>query len=440
MVPATCPICADDMETAASSAAELRTPKAEVLAIGSELTSGQCLDTNSPWLSRKLAEIGISVRWHTTVGDDLNDNLQAFRIASERADLVVSTGGLGPTLDDLTRDVLAKVANVPLELHEPSLSAIERMFAQRGRVMPEANRVQAYCPRGGIMLPNEHGTAPGIWLETPKTVFVALPGPPREMQPMWEHEVVPRLRQRFGPTGVTIHRRINTFGWGESQVEEKVRDLTRRGHVPEVGITAHEAVVSLRITARGSNTEEAWKQIEPIEKVIRERLGTIVFGVDEEDLHDVVARMLHDRRMTIATAESLTGGLVAQMLSRVPGVSDNLRGGVVAYTNEVKRDWLGVPQELLDRYGAVSSQVAEAMAVGCRTRFGTDLAVSTTGLAGPGGGTPEKPVGLVYAAVAWEGGVRSSSFLWGTERTQIQGRAARMALNLARLYLASQLP
>ncbi len=428
------------MENTVLASSANSTPKAEVLAIGSELTNGQCLDTNSPWLSRKLAEIGITVRWHTIIGDDLDDNLQAFRIAAERADLVVSTGGLGPTQDDLTREALSRVAKAPLELHEPSLAAIEQMFAQRGRVMPEANRVQAYCPRGGVMLPNEHGTAPGIWLETPQTVFVALPGPPREMQPMWEQEVVPRLRQRFGQTGVTIHRRINTFGWGESMVEEKVRDLTRRGHVPEVGITAHDAVVSLRIIGRGPDAEAAWKQIEPIEKLIRDRLGPIVFGVDDEDLHDVVARMLHERGLTIATAESLTGGLVAQMLSRVPGVSENLRGGVVAYTNEVKRDWLGVPQELLDRYGAVSEQVAEAMAVGCRQRFGTDLAVSTTGLAGPGGGTPEKPVGLVYAAVAWEGGVRSSHFLWGTERTQIQGRAARMALNLARLHLSSRLP
>lgn len=427
------------MDTAIPPTSIPPSPRAEVLAIGSELTNGQCLDTNSPWLSRKLAEIGITVRWHTTVGDDLDDNLHAFRIAAERADLVVSTGGLGPTQDDLTREALSRVADAPLELHEPSLAAIEQMFAQRGRVMPEANRVQAYCPRGGVMLPNEHGTAPGIWLETPRTVFVALPGPPREMQPMWEQEVVPRLRQRFGSTGVTIHRRINTFGWGESMVEEKVRDLTRRGHVPEVGITAHDAVVSLRIIGRGPDAEAAWRQIEPIEKLIRERLGPIVFGVDDEDLHDVVARMLHEREMTIATAESLTGGLVAQMLSRVPGVSENLRGGVVAYTNEVKRDWLGVPQELLDRYGAVSPQVAEAMAVGCRERFGTDLAVSTTGLAGPGGGTPEKPVGLVYAAVAWKDGVRSSHFLWGTERTQIQGRAARMALNLARLHLSSRL-
>lgn len=427
------------MGTADSSATLPRPLKAEIIAIGTELTNGQCLDTNSPWLSRKLAEIGITVHWHTTVADDLDNNLQAFRIAAERADLVVSTGGLGPTQDDLTREVLARLANVPLELHQPSLEAIERMFAQRGRPMPDANRVQAYCPRGGEMLPNDHGTAPGIWLETPGTVFVALPGPPREMQPMWDREVRPRIRRRFGETGVVIHRRINTFGWGESMVEERVRDLTRRGHVPEVGITAHDAVVSLRIIGRGPNAEEAWKQIEPVERTIRERLGDIVFGVDDEDLHDVVARMLHERRLTIATAESLTGGLVAQLLSRVPGVSENLRGGVIAYTNEVKRDWLGVPQELLDRYGAVSSQVAEAMAVGCRDRFGTALAVSTTGVAGPGGGTPEKPVGLVYAAVAWHGGVHSSQFLWGTERTQIQGRAARMALNLARLYLTARL-
>ena len=411
--------------------------KAEVLAIGSELVSGQSLDTNSPWLSRKLAELGISVRWHTTLADDLEENLQAFRLAAQRAQVVVSTGGLGPTQDDLTREVLAQVAGVPLEEHLPSLQAIEETFARRGRPMPQANRVQALCPRGGIMLPNDRGTAPGIWLETPQAVFVALPGPPPEMQLMWEHSVAPRLRARFPAAGVLLQRRLNTFGLGESAVEERVRDLTRRGHVPEVGITAHEAVVSLRIQAHAPDQEAAWKLIEPVERIIRERLGDLVFGVDDEDLHDVVARMLRQRRMTIATAESLTGGLVAQLLSRVPGVSENLRGAVVAYTNEVKRDWLGVPQELLDRHGAVSAPVAEAMASGCRLRLGTDLAVSTTGLAGPGGGSPDKPVGLAYVALAWQDGVRSTSLYWPGERTQVQSRTARLALNLVRLHLAS---
>jgi nicotinamide-nucleotide amidase len=409
--------------------------KAEIISIGSELTSGQNLDTNSQWLSRRLAEIGVPVGWHTTVADDLEDNVAAFRIAAGRARLVLVSGGLGPTQDDLTREALARAAGLELILRPESLAHIQEMFARRNRAMPERNRVQALCPAGAEPIPNACGTAPGVWMRLGETYFAAMPGVPSEMFAMFETQVKPRLPQLGLAGGVLVQRKINCFGAGESLIEEKLLDLTRRGHVPEVGITVSDATISLRILARAATPEEARAQIAPVEQTIRQRLGDMVFGVEEEDLQDAVARLLAQKRRTLATAEGVTAGLVARRLGEVPGVSAWFRGGLVAYDNRLKVEMLAVPQRLLDEHGAVSAAVAEAMAVGCRTRFGTDLAVSTVGVAGPGGGSADKPVGLVYAGLAWEGGASVQSFSWNGTREEVQSRTAKMALNRVRLHL-----
>ena len=409
--------------------------KAEILSIGSELTSGQNLDTNSQWLSRRLAEIGIPVGWHTTIADDLEDNIAAFRIAAGRAGLVLASGGLGPTQDDLTREVLAQVAGVELVFHQESFEQIERMFARRKRSMPERNRVQALFPAGSEPIPNANGTAPGIWMTIGNCVIAAMPGVPSEMFAMFDTQVKPRLLQMGLGTGILMQRKINTFGLGESAIEEKLFDLTRRGHIPEVGITASDATISLRIFGRAATSAEAQAQIATVEQTIRTRLGDVVFGADDEELHDVVIRLLTEKRRTLATAEGVTGGLVASRLSRVPGASAFFRGGVVAYDNRVKTEMLGVSQALVEEHGAVSAPVAEAMAAGCRTRWRTDLAVSTAGVAGPGGGSAEKPVGLVVVGLAWEGGVLSRSFSWGGTRSEVQSRTAKLALNCVRLHL-----
>ncbi|HEV3142739.1 MAG TPA: competence/damage-inducible protein A [Gemmataceae bacterium] len=412
--------------------------KTEIISIGTEITSGQSLDTNSQWLSQRLAEIGIPVAFHTTVADDLADNLNVFRAAVSRAKQIIVTGGLGPTLDDLTREVLAQVAGVELVFHEPSWLHIKELFSKRFRHLPERNRVQAMLPAGADAIPNPIGTAPGIWMKIGETLIVAMPGVPSEMYLMFAEQVRPRLLGLGLGGGVFIQRKINTFGAGESAVEEKLKDVTRRGAVPEVGITASDAVISLRILARASTVDEARALCEPVEKIIRERLGNLVYGVDNEELHDAVLRLLAEKNLTVATAESMTAGLVAHKLAQVPGASNYLRGGIVCYDSRVKVEQVGVPEALIKAHTAVSAEVAEALAVNIRQKLHADLGVSVVGYAGPDAGGPEKPVGTTFVGVAWQGGAKTHKFVWPGTRNEIQTRAAKMALNALRLQLLGQ--
>jgi nicotinamide-nucleotide amidase len=348
---------------------------------------------------------------------------------------VLITGGLGPTQDDLTREALARVAGVELVFDQPSFDLIAAMFSRRGRIMPERNRVQALFPSGAEPIRNDRGTAPGVWMRIGEAVVAAMPGVPTEMYHMFETQVLPLLQQLGLSSGVLVQRKINTFGTGESHVEQKLFDLTRRDHVPEVGITASDAIISLRIFGRGTSPEAALAQIEPIERIIRERLGDLVFGTGDEDVQHALLGLLAAKRKTLSAAEGVTGGVVGEQITSVPGASAWFRGGIIAYDNRLKVDLLGVPQELLDDRGAVSAEVAEAMAAGCRTRLGTDLAVSTVGVAGPADGGADRPVGLVHVGLAWEGGASSASFSWIGTRAEVQRRTARLALNRARLHL-----
>ncbi len=414
--------------------------RAEIIAIGSELVSGQGLDTNSPWLSQQLGALGIPVAFHTTLGDDLEDHRSAFRAAIDRADLVIMTGGLGPTQDDLTREALAEVAGVPLVEDLASLEAIAAMFARRHRVMTERNRVQALFPRGAEPLPNPIGTAPGIWMRLGRATIACLPGVPSEMKRMFQEQVLPRLRELGAAGRVIVHRKINLFGKGESEIEAQAMDLTVRGRVPEVGITAHDATISFRITAEAATADEARRLIEPTAELIYERFGSLVVGEDSDDVAEALVAQLTRTGSTLATAESCTGGLIAQLITAIAGVSSAYLGGAVTYSNASKTALLGVPAELIAACGAVSPEVAAAMAEGARTRLGASLGISTTGVAGPTGGTPEKPVGLVYLGLSTADGTQTRRLDMGPERPRdfIQLLASKAALNWARLALLGE--
>ncbi|GAC1448929.1 MAG: competence/damage-inducible protein A [Isosphaeraceae bacterium] len=411
--------------------------KVEIISIGSELVSGQSLDTNSQWLSRRLGEMGLKVRFHTTIGDDLTENVDAFRVAFQRAELVIMTGGLGPTQDDLTREALASSAGVSLVEDPVSLAEIESMFARRNRSMPERNRVQALVPQGAKALPNRVGTAPGLWMRIKNSVVACLPGVPSEMKVMFEEQVVERLRGLGWLERVIVHRRINLFGKGESEIETEAMDLTARGRSPEVGITAHDATISFRISAEATSAAEAERMMEPTVALIRERFGHLIIGEGSEDLPQAVVAELSRTGTTVATAESCTGGLLAQLLTEVPGVSRNFPGGVVSYADRIKIDLLGFDPNLIRTHGAVSAEVVAAMATGVRRRFETSLGVAISGVAGPTGGTAEKPIGLVYLGLATESGVSTRRLDIGSEQPReiIRRRAAKHALNWIRLTL-----
>ncbi|MGC8640083.1 MAG: competence/damage-inducible protein A [Isosphaeraceae bacterium] len=413
--------------------------RAEVIAIGSELTSGQGLDTNSQWLSRELASLGIATAFHTTIGDHLDDHVSAFRIAASRVDLVVMTGGLGPTQDDLTREAMAALAGVPLVEDAASLAAIAALFAHRNRPMAERNKVQAFFPQGAEPLSNRVGTAPGIWMQLGPTTFACLPGIPSEMRVMFTEQVLPRMRARGWINRIIIYRKINLFGRGESDIEAQAMDLTARDRVPEVGITAHDSTISFRIRGEGQTPEEALRQTEPTAAIIYQRFGNLVVGEGSTDVADALVSQLARTGSTLATAESCTGGLMAHLVTAIAGVSPYYMGGVVSYSNAAKTSSLGVSSSLIAIRGAVSPEVAQAMAFGARERFGADVAVSSTGVAGPTGGTPEKPVGLVYLGLATSAGVESRRLDLGPEQPRdiIQRRAAKIALDWVRLALLS---
>lgn len=411
---------------------------AEVISIGDELTSGQRLDTNSQWLSQRLGELGLKVGFHTTVGDDLAANIAVFRAAVERADVVVATGGLGPTADDLTREALAAVAGVELELHEPSLEKIRGMFAHFGREMPERNRVQALFPRGSRILANDHGTAPGIDLDMPRAgggrsrVF-ALPGVPAEMFHMWAGGVAPALAA-LATGRVLRHRVIKCFGVGESHLESMLPDLIRRGRQPTVGITASQATLSLRITASGADEAECLEAMRPTVETIYQSLGDLIFGEGEIELEHAVLQLLAQRRRTLALAEWGTAGTVEALLGALPSSSAHVVAGFAARSVAQWSRILDIAPESLEIDGGAGGASAAALAVAARHRAGADLALATAALpTDAAAGARQAP--KVYLAVAGDEGIVVRSAPCFGEPSLRFARTAKQALNLVRLAL-----
>jgi len=406
--------------------------KAVIIAIGDELTCGNVVDTNSAYLADQLAQRGIETIAHMTVGDCSGDVARAIRAAADRAELVLVTGGLGPTADDVTRQGLAEAIGVDLRLDRRCLAEIEEFFRGRGRKMVSANRSQAMIPAGAQALANRQGTAPGIAAKVAGGDVFVMPGVPHEMRDMFDKAVAARLPQA---PGVILQHVVHTFGKGESDVSGLVGDLMVRTGPLTVGTTVSAGLVSIRITARAADGGQARRMIDQTVAQLRERLGGVVVGEGDQTHASVVGEMLRRAGQTLATAESCTGGLVGQMITAAPGAGDYYLGGVVAYANEVKVNQLGVSGEAVEAEGAVSEPVARAMADGCRERFGSDWAVALTGIAGPDGGTADKPVGLVYIALCGPAGSQVHRHVFGGNRPVVRRRAALAALNHLRLAL-----
>ena len=410
---------------------------AEIVSVGTELTTGMVTDTNSAWLSRRLAVLGVIVARHTTVGDDHEGLRAALRRAADESDLVIVNGGLGPTRDDLTRFALADVLGQPLEPHSEACEQIEAFFGRLGRCPSAADPVQAMIPRTATIIRNTVGSAPGIEAKVGTCRVLCLPGVPREMKRMFETTASGiRPRGDAGAAPVTI-RSLHTFGAYEADLGRRIERFMEPGRNPAVGTTAADGVISVRIVARQTDEASAEALADQDERELRTILGDLVFGTGDDTLASVVARLLTERRLTISTAESCTGGLLAKRLTDIPGSSVYLLRGYVTYSNNSKTELLGVPVELLEAHGAVSEDVARAMAAGCRRRSGTDLAVSITGIAGPTGGSAEKPVGLIYIGLADTSGVEVRRCQFGSHlpRSAIRDRTCKTALNMVRLRL-----
>ncbi len=410
--------------------------KSEIVAVGTELLLGNIVNTNAQYLSQKLAELGIDVYYHVAVGDNLQRLSDTIRQCLERSDLVITSGGLGPTVDDLTKEGVADALGLKLLPDEATIRRIEGMFKAMGRSMTENNIKQGYIPEGAKIIENDNGTAPGVMIEKGGKIVIMLPGPPKELYPMFEDKVLPFLRTKVHST--IRSRMLRVIGVGESAAEDMLKDIFKSQTNPTIAPYAKDGEVHLRITAKTDDEEEAYKMIDEMESRVRKVLGENIYGHDDESLEEVILKLLQERNLTLSIAESCTGGLVANRLTDVPGASATLMYGIVSYSNESKINILKVEEETIRQHGAVSRQTAEEMAAGVRKISGTDIGVSITGIAGPDGGSEEKPVGLCYVGIAIGDEVKAYKFNFTGNRKRIKWNSSSRALDYLRRELLAE--
>ena len=407
--------------------------RAEIITVGTEILLGDIVNTNSQFLAKELANLGVEVYYQGTVGDNEDRLLESLEESLNRSDMVITTGGLGPTKDDLTKETAAKLFNQELVFHEESWREIEAYFNKLGKVPTENNKKQAYFPKEAIVLKNNNGTAPGAILKKDNKTIIVLPGPPREMKPMFEESVKPYLQ--YLTDDILVSKTLRFYGIGESSLENAIIDIINEQSNPTIAPYAKDTEVTLRITAKAISEEVAMDLINPVIDKIEDRVGQYIYSQGESTLEDTVAEMLVNKNLTISVAESCTGGMVSSNLINYPGISSVFMEGCITYSNEAKMKSLGVKKETLDKFGAVSEETAREMAEGIARRYNTNIGISTTGIAGPEGGTKEKPVGLVYFGIYINGKTIVKRYIFNGSRQQVRLRATKTILNDLRLEL-----
>ena len=407
--------------------------KTEIITVGTEILLGDILNTNTHYLSNELANMGIDVYYQITVGDNEQRLLSQLKESFKRSDLVILTGGLGPTEDDITKEVCAKYFNMEMEFHEQSWDKIIEIHNKMNRKPTENNRKQAYFPKGSLILPNKYGTAPGCIMEKDKKTIIVMPGPPKEMKPMFDNYVKPFLLK--DNKNILKSKVLRIIGMGESKIENDLLDLIDKQINPTIATYAKDGECTVRITAKGKNEKEVESLIEPISNEIKSRFKEKVYGEDDTAIEDEVAKILVDNNLTIAVAESCTGGMVVADLINYPGISSVFMEGCVTYSNEAKMMTLNVKKETLNTVGAVSEQCAKEMSEGVAARHNTNIGLSTTGIAGPEGGSEDKPVGLVYMGITINNKTIVKKYIFNGNRQQIRSRACKTLLNDLRLEL-----